>query len=136
MLYLAAVLVLLFTAWVLYAWIMAESLEIRWLRRSLATLFILLLTTICLGGGVGLTRRALVSAQRSTLQQLTTRLHQRLSDGRDDEVHAAIRFLAEPPAEGSGHSGDILGRLEELHRALDQADASGQKLALQPKEQL
>jgi hypothetical protein len=40
MLYLAAVLALLFTAWVLYAWIMAESLEIRWLRRFLAALFI------------------------------------------------------------------------------------------------
>lgn len=136
MLYLAAVLALLFTAWVLYAWIMAESLEIRWLRRFLAALFILLLTTLCLGGGVVLNRRVLVSAQRSTLQQLTARLNQRLSDGRDDEVRAAIRFLAEQPAEGSGHSGDILGRLQELHRALDQADASGHALALQPKEQL
>jgi len=136
MLYLAAVLALLFTAWVLYAWIMAESLEIRWLRRFLATLFVLLLTTLCLGGGVVLTRRVLVSAQRGTLQQLTARLHQRINDGRDDEVRAAIRFLAEQPAEGSGYSGDILGRLQELHRALDQADASGHALALQPKEQL
>ncbi|MEY3174729.1 MAG: hypothetical protein RLZZ436_2643 [Planctomycetota bacterium] len=133
MLYLAAALALLFTAWVFYAWIMAESLEIRWLRRCLATLSVLLITTLCLGGGVGLTRRVLVSAQRSTLQQLTSRLHQRISDGRDEEVHRAIRFLAEPPAEGSGHSGDILGRLEELHRALDQADASGTALALEPK---
>jgi hypothetical protein len=130
--YLAATLALLFTAWVFYAWIMAESLEIRWLRRFLAGLFVVLITVMCLGGGIGLTRRILLSSHRAELQQLSVRLQQRLNDGRETEVRDAIRFLAEPPAEGSGHSGDILGRLSELRLAFERAESDGQKLALEP----
>jgi hypothetical protein len=132
MLYLAATLAVLFTAWVFYAWIMAESFEIRWLRRSLAGLFILLLTVMCLGGGIFLTRRVLVSSHRASLQQVSVRLQARLVDGRETEVREAIKFLAEPPSEGSGHSGDILGRLNELQSALEQADNEGRQLALEP----
>lgn len=132
MLYLAATLATLFTAWVFYAWIMAESFEIRWLRRFLAGLFIVLLTVMCLGGGVFLTRRLLVSSHRMSLQQVSARLQSRLDDGRNNEVREAIRFLSEPPAEGSGHSSDILGRLTELQQALELADNEGRQLALKP----
>jgi hypothetical protein len=132
MLYLAATLAVLFTAWVFYAWMMAESFEIRWLRRSLAGLFIVLLTVMCLGGGVFLTRRLLVSSHRASLQQVSARLQARLENGRDSEVRKAIRFLAEPPAEGSGHSGDVLGRLNELQQALERADNDGVQLAIEP----
>jgi hypothetical protein len=78
----------------------------------------------------------LLSSHRAELQQLSIRLQQRLSDGRESEVREAIRFLAEPPAEGSGHSGDILGRMHELGQALDQSERDGRKLALEPATNL
>jgi hypothetical protein len=130
MLYLSATLILLFTAWVFYGWIVAESLHIDWLKRLCAGVFILMTILICLAGGVGLTRRMLLSNQRETLQELVVQLHERLKDGHEKDVHAAIRFLAEPPAEGSG---DILQRVSTVQTALQQAADSGTELALDPE---
>lgn len=127
MLYLSATLILLFTAWVFYGWIVAESLQIDWLKRLCAGVFILMTVLICLAGGVGLTRRMLLSDQRDTLQELVVQLHERLKDGHEKDVHAAIRFLAEPPSEGSG---DILQRVSTVQTALRQAADSGTRLAL------
>jgi hypothetical protein len=53
-----------------------------------------------------------------------------LKDGREKDVHAAIRFLAEPPAEGSG---DILQRVSTVQTALQQAAETGTELALDPE---
>jgi hypothetical protein len=133
MLYLAATLLLLFTAWVFYGWIVAESFQIRWLKHYCAGLFIILLMLICLGGGIGLTRQFLVSTHRATVQQLAGDLHQRLKDGRHTEVHAAIRFLAETPQEGTDTSGDVLQRVHQLRAAMESATASGRTLALEPE---
>ena len=130
MLYLSATLILLFTAWVFYGWIVAESLHIDWLKRVCAGVFIVLTILICLAGGVGLTRRMLLSQQRDALQELVLQLHERLKDGREKDVHAAIRFLADPPAEGSG---DILQRVSTVKSALQQAAETGTELALDPE---
>jgi len=133
MLYLAATLLLLFTAWVFYGWIVAESFQIGWLKRYCAGLFITLVILICLCGGIGLTRQILVSAHRVTVQQLARQLHQRLKDGRESEVHAAIRFLAEPPQEVTDASGDVLQRVTQLTKAMDADSASGLALAMEPE---
>ncbi len=132
MLYLAATLLLLFTAWVFYGWIVAESFQIRWLKYYCAGLFIILLILICLGGGIGMTRLFLVSSHRAAIQQLARQLDQRLKDGRESEVHAAIRFLAEPPQEGTDASGDVLQRVSQLQTAMESDTASGRALAMEP----
>ena len=135
MLYLAATLLLLFTAWVFYGWIVAESLQIRWLKHYCAGLFILLLILICLGGGIGLTRQVLMASHRAAIQQLAGQLHQRLKDGRESEVHSAIRFLAEPPQEGTNASGDVLQRVSQLRTAMESNSASGHALAMEAERQ-
>lgn len=131
MLYLVATLLLLLTAWVFYGWIIAESCQIRWLKHYCAGLFIILLILICLGGGIGLTRQLLLSSHRAAIQQLAGQLHQRLKDGRESEVHAAIRFLAEPPQEATDPSGDVLERVSQLRTTMESNTASGRTLAME-----
>jgi hypothetical protein len=120
MIYLFAIFLLLIAGWMLLAWMIGESYDIRWLRNWCAGIFVVMAICICTGGGFYLTYKMLRSTHRQSVQQMAKLLKERLDEGRTSDVRDAIEHLASDPPEGSGFSPDILQRMTEVTQALDQ----------------
>lgn len=120
MIYLFAIFLLLIAGWMLLAWMIGESYDIRWLRNWCAGIFVVMAICICTGGGFYLTYKMLRSTHRQSIQQMAKLLKERLDEGRTSDVRDAIEHLASDPPEGSGFSPDILQRMTEVTQALDQ----------------
>ncbi len=117
---LAGILLILLTGWSFYAWIAAESLQVTWPRRLFALTSVILLTVVCFGGTYFLTRRSMQGDSRRQIEQLSAVLNAGLREGRTEDVHQAIRVLAEGPVDGHGWSQDILQRAEQIRVSLSQ----------------
>jgi hypothetical protein len=117
--YLLAVFLLLFTAWMFLGWMYGESRDVRWLRNWCAGIFVLMATLICLGGGAVFARRATQASCRASLEQFAKLLEERVEEGRIQDVRDAISHLANRPEEWSSHSPDILTRINEVTQALE-----------------
>jgi hypothetical protein len=113
-----AVFLTLATAWIFWGWMVGESREIRWMKRWCATIFVSLAILICLGAGAGISRRMTKTQHSDSVRRLTQLLHERMKEGRTDDVRDALQHLAEDPAEGSSHSPDVLTRLSDVTEAL------------------
>lgn len=118
MIYLYATILLLITGWILLGWMIGESHDVVWLKRWCAPLFVGLAVVLCLCGSGWLTWRTVRAQQRQAIQQLANELHRRSREGRDDDVRAALEFLATAPELGSGKDADILARIDSLNTAL------------------
>ncbi len=119
MIYLLAIFVVLIAAWMLLAWMVGESYDIRWLRNWCAGIFVVMAIGICTGGGFYLTYKALRASHRGSVQQFASLLKERLDEGRISDVRDAIDHVVTEPGEGSEVSPDILQRLSEVTRALE-----------------
>lgn len=119
MIYLAAIFTLLIAGWMLFAWIIGESYDIRWLRNWCAGIFVTMAIVVCTGGGFYLTYKIVRASHRSSVQQFAVLLKERLDEGRISDVRDAVEHLAVEPSEGSASHPDILQRLAELTEALE-----------------
>lgn len=115
---LAGVFLILFTAWMLLGWFFGESRDIRWMRNWCAGIFVVLSILVCLGGGAFLARKLTQASYRSSMTEFSRLLHERMDEGRIEDVRDAIQHLSEEPDEWSTHSPDILKRVDELTEAL------------------
>lgn len=134
--YLLAVFLLLFTAWMFLGWMIGESRDIRWMRNWCAGIFVVMAILICLGGGAVFARRSTQASCRASLEQFARLLEERAEEGRIQDVRDAISHLANRPDEWSSHSPDILSRINEVTQALEKTSlnrvatkAFGQKVA-------
>ena len=134
--YLLAVFLLLFTAWMFLGWMIGESRDIRWMRNWCAGIFVVMVILICLGGGAVFARRSTQASCRASLEQFARLLEERAEEGRIQDVRDAISHLANRPDEWSSHSPDILSRINEVTQALEKTSlnrvatkAAGQKVA-------
>jgi hypothetical protein len=134
--YLLAVFLLLFTAWMFLGWMTGESRDIRWMRNWCAGIFVVMVILICLGGGAVFSRRSTQASCRASLEQFARLLEERAEEGRIQDVRDAISHLANRPDEWSSHSPDILSRINEVTQALEKTSlnrvatkAAGQKAA-------
>ncbi len=134
--YLLAVFLLLFTAWMFLGWMIGESRDIRWMRNWCAGIFVVMAILMCLGGGAVFARRATQASCRASLEQFARLLEERAEEGRIQDVRDAISHLANRPDEWSSHSPDILTRINEVTQALEKTSlnrvatkAAGQKVA-------
>jgi uncharacterized protein YneF (UPF0154 family) len=118
MLYIAATLLLLLTAWIIFGWIVTESWNVRWLKNWLAVLSVCLLVLIFGGGGVYVTRKVLLAQQRRSIEEFVRQLNARIQEGRSEDALEAIRIMAEGPADGSGWSSDPLQRMSQVQSNL------------------
>lgn len=114
-----AVFLTLFTAWMFWGWLVGESRDIRWMRNWCAGIFVVLAILICLGSGAWLSRRLTEARHRNAVQRVSQLLHQRMNEGRSEDVKDALKHLAEAPDEWSTHSEDILVRLTDVTVALE-----------------
>lgn len=108
----------LFTAWMFWGWLVGESRDIRWMRNWCAGIFVALAILICLGSGAWFSRRISESRHREALQRVTQLLHERMNQGRIEDVKDALQHLADDPDEWSTHSEDVLIRLSVVTEAL------------------
>ncbi len=108
----------LFTAWMFWGWLVGESRDIRWMRNWCAGIFVMLAILICLGSGAWLSRQISESRHREAVQRVTQLLHERMNQGRIEDVKDALQHLAEDPNEWSTHSEDVLVRLSVVTEAL------------------
>ena len=108
----------LFTAWMFWGWLVGESRDIRWMRNWCAGIFVTLAILICLGSGAWFSRRISESRHREALQRVTQLLHERMNQGRIEDVKDALQHLADDPDEWSTHSEDVLIRLSVVTEAL------------------
>ncbi|MFN9719332.1 MAG: hypothetical protein ACK58L_11585 [Planctomycetota bacterium] len=119
MIYLAAIFTLLIAGWMLFAWIIGESCDIRWLRNWCAGIFVTMAIVVCTSGGFYLTYKVVRTSHRSSVQQFALLLKERLDEGRISDVRDAVEHLAVEPSDGSGAHPDILQRLADLTEALE-----------------
>lgn len=117
--YLFAVFLLLFTAWMFLGWMIGESRDIRWMKNWCAGIFVITAILICLGGGAFFARRATQASCRASLEQFARLLEERAEEGRLQDVRDAISHLANKPDEWSSHSPDILTRIDDVTQALE-----------------
>lgn len=115
---LVGVFLTLFTAWIFWGWLVGESRNIRWMRNWCAGIFVVLAILICLGSGTWFSRRISESRHRDAVQRVTQLLHERMNEGRIEDVKDALQHLAEDPDELSTHSEDVLVRLSVVTEAL------------------
>ena len=134
--YLLAVFLVLFTAWMFLGWMIGESRDIRWMRNWCAGIFVVMAILICLGGGAVFARRMTQASCRKSLEQFAKLLEERAEEGRIQDVRDAISHLANRPDEWSSHSPDILTRIDEVTQALEKTSlnrvatkAAGKKTA-------
>jgi hypothetical protein len=122
--YLFAVFLVLFTAWMFLGWMIGESRDIRWMRNWCAGIFVVMAILICLGGGAVFARRMTQASCRTSLEQFAKLLEERSEEGRIQDVRDAISHLANQPDEWSSHSPDILTRINEVTQALEKTSLS------------
>ena len=126
-----AVFLALFTAWMLWGWMVGESRDIRWMRNWCSGIFVILTILICLGGSAWISRRMSQASYRASLEQLTRLLNERFQEGRTSDVGDALAHMAEVPDELSARSPDILQRLADVTEALEKT--ANRKVAKKPK---
>jgi uncharacterized membrane protein len=125
------VLMILFTAWMFWGWMVGESHEIYWMRNWCASIFVGMSVLMCLGGGAKLTRKYYERSQRESIQQLSQLLKERFEQGRIEDVKDAISHIADNPDEWSTHSPDVLQRMADVTAALEKTSHS--RVAVKPK---
>lgn len=122
--YLLAAILILITSWMLWGWMVGESRDIRWMRNWCSGIFVVLCILVCFGGGAWISCRVTQASYRSELQQFTRLLHERMKEGRSQDVQDAVQHIAEEPDEWSTFSNDPLQRLSDVTEALEKTARS------------
>lgn len=116
---LAGALILLFSGWMLWGWLVSEHRKIVWARNWCAGLFILTAVLISFGAGAGSALVVVKGRHRDQIREFATRLDQQLALGRTSLVQDELRRVTETPDEWSTESEDLLKRftasIDRLH---------------------
>lgn len=105
------VMILLFAAWVLWAWIVSDHFNIAWLRKWCAILFTLTAVLISAGAGVGITMTVIKARHRQQIRDFAEAIEKQLSEGKTETALMQIRSVIHPPDEFSDASADLLDRM-------------------------
>ncbi len=105
------VMILLFAAWLLWAWIVSDHFNIAWLRKWCAILFTLTAVLISAGAGVGVTMAVIKARHRQQVRDFAAAIETQLSEGKTETALLQIRSVIHPPDEFSDASADLLDRM-------------------------
>ncbi|MFO0428691.1 MAG: hypothetical protein ACK526_19135 [Planctomyces sp.] len=127
---LIAVLIVLFSAWMLWGWFVGENHDITWMRTWCAVIFVVTGLLISTGAGAGVTLALSRSRHRAEVRQFAESLEKLMSEGRVAEAHRQLRKVVERPDEWSDDSNDLLERMAASTEDMKQAKpSSGTKVA-------
>ncbi len=82
---------LLFSAWMLWGWIVGESANIKWMRQICAPTFVCTLILISAGAGAVVSRSTTRNAVREEVATLLESIDRHVRAGNDEKVIQAIR---------------------------------------------
>jgi hypothetical protein len=108
---LIAVLILLFSAWMLWGWLVGENREILWMRNWCAISFVISALLISAGTGIGITVAVSRSQHRAEVRAFAEALERQLAAGRADKARQHLQKVIDRPDEWSSDSNDLLERM-------------------------
>lgn len=120
------VLLVLFSSWMLWGWVVGESRNLKWMRNWCATLFVISALIISSGGGAVVAWKMSESRHRAAAKRFAVAIETRLRKGETDEVLEELSQVIEPPDEWSGGSPDVLDRVDTATSKLADSGAAEQ----------
>lgn len=119
---LISVLILLFSAWMLWGWLVGENREILWMRNWCAISFVISALLISAGTGIGITVAVSRSHHRAEVRAFAEALERQLAAGRADQALEHLQKVINRPDEWSSDSSDLL---ERMSAETDRMQSSG-----------